>query len=955
MNNNLNTLNYDRRKSLCLYQRLKKTLTCCAVVVAASCGVLMNSSCDRDLKLALELAGDNRSEMEKVLEHFKNDPDPLKYEAAKFLIENMPYHSTKFGPGVAQHDSLYMAMSEQAIDFRHDFYNNQIDSVVDFTHDQVVSDIKSMKADFLINVIDEACDLWHNVNQNDEYDKSLFFDYVLPYRLLDEPYSDWRAFLDKEFPLLKDSVVCSRRGPQIEAEDGEVSQAKTEESIGASQGKIVTLDHEGAKVSFVINSLEKARKNLFLRYTATAKKARVLVELNGKTLDTLRLDPLKNLKTFRDSRVGFEIPLDKGDNELSLSFAGDTIGVDHIQTVAIEPYRRCWLSDFSDSFCMISNKQTGNYITFDTLQASLSNVVELKPLAKNDSCQLLSMEYMGDPCWKISTFKEDSIDLCLDVQYASLQFGTAINQTAFRQSTSQKWIFIPVGDDCYKIMCKYNGLFLESAIDEETGKERLIQNPYNGSDAQKWHVEKKGKNPHMKTLFAPGSLLSRALPIFDVTIQYEFIAYRGDYTPSAVSVCAAKTGKCRDETNFVVYLCRHLGIPSAIDFTPHWGNRTQSHAWSVLIKPDGTSTPFYIGCAPGDTAQYYHSYLKPKVLRHRFQLNREIVNDFQYEKEIYGLFRLPDFIDVTDEYYTTTDVVRDVPEKYKDRHIAYICVSDGRSWAPVYYGNIKGGKVTFKSMGRNILYTAAVCERGKVVPIGDPFIVEADGTVRSVSVNTKKKQTMKLLRKYPFMGKQDYFNARMSGGKFQGANTADFSDATDFYVHEGITNGNWYDIPVKSEDTFRYLRYIGPKGSYCNINELYFYDENNKQIEGAIIGTEGESWADKDKVFDGDILTGFTATSPDGNWVGIQPKTATRVSHLRFIPRTDGNCIEVGDEYELVYWTGKDWKILNTQKAKHNVLTLKNMPSGGLYLLHDKTKGWEERIFTYEDGEQVWW
>ena len=214
---------------------------------------------------------------------------------------------------------------------------------------------------------------------------------------------------------------------------------------------------------------------------------------------------------------------------------------------------------------------------------------------------------------------------------------------------------------------------------------------------------------------------------------------------------------------------------------------------------------------------------------------------------------------------------------------------------------------------------------------------------------------MKLLRKYPFMGKQDYFNARMSGGKFQGANTADFSDATDFYVHEGITNGNWYDIPVKSEDTFRYLRYIGPKGSYCNINELYFYDENGKQIEGSIIGTEGESWADKDKVFDGDILTGFTATSPDGNWVGIQPKTATRVSHLRFIPRTDGNCIEVGDEYELVYWTGKDWKILNTQKAKHNVLTLKNMPSGGLYLLHDKTKGWEERIFTYEDGEQVWW
>ena len=36
----------------------------------------------------------------------------------------------------------------------------------------------------------------------------------------------------------------------------------------------------------------------------------------------------------------------------------------------------------------------------------------------------------------------------------------------------------------------------------------------------------------------------------------------------------------------------------------------------VLIKPDGSGTPFYMGCAPGDTAQYFHSYLKPKVFRH---------------------------------------------------------------------------------------------------------------------------------------------------------------------------------------------------------------------------------------------------------------------------------------------------------------------------------------------------
>lgn len=957
MKNNRMVLDYGRKMMVCWCEKMRIVFTRFIFVMTMVVGVSMMASCDRDLKFALEMAGENRAELEKVLEHFKHDEDPLKYEAAKFLIENMPYHNSVVGPGVAQHDSLYLGMGELAPDFRHDFYNNQIDSVVDMSKDRIVPDIQLVKADYLIRVIDEACDIWHKVNWKNEYDKSIFFDYVLPYRLINEDLSDWHAFLDKDkgYACLNELVVWSRRGPQIEAEDGDVKDGNVVESIGASQGKMVMLEKEGAEVSFTINSLDDARKNLFVRYTATTKKARLLVRLNGSVVDTLRLDPLKNFDTFRDSRVGMEIAVKKGDNNLELCFAGDTVGVDHVQTIAIEPYSLSDLTDYSDSFCRLSNKKSGHYLTFDTLQESLGNVLELKPLAQNDSCQLLSMEYMGDPCWKISTFKEDTIDLCLDVQYSSLQFGTFMSQNAFRQATSQKWIFFPVGDGCYKIMSKYNGLFLESSIDEETGKEVIIQNPYNGSDAQKWRVEKAGANPHMKNLFVPGSALSRALRIFDITIQFEFCVYRGDYAPSATSVFTAKTGKCRDETNYVVFLCRHLGIPSAIDFTPHWGNRTQSHAWSVLIKPDGKSVPFYIGCAPGDTAQYYHSYLKPKVFRHRFQLNRDMMSDFRYEKEIPGLFKAADFIDVTDEYYTTTDVEREVPEEFKERHVAYICVSDGRGWVPVYYGNIKRGKVTFKSMGRNILYMAAFCERGEIVPFGDPFIVEGNGTVRSVSVDTKKKQSMNLVRKYPFMGKQDYFNGRMSGGKFQGANNEDFSDATDFYVHQGITNGNWYDIPVKSEDTFRYLRYIGPKGSYCNINELYFYDENNNQIEGEIIGTDGESWADKDKVFDGDILTGFTAKSPDGNWVGIRPKHPTRVTRFRFIPRTDGNCVEIGDEYELVYWNGEDWTILNTQKAKSNVLKLKNMPSGGLYLLHDKTKGWEERIFTYENGEQVWW
>ena len=47
-------------------------------------------SCEDSMDKALRSAGDNRSELEKVLDHYKDDPEKLA--AAMFLIENMSEH-----------------------------------------------------------------------------------------------------------------------------------------------------------------------------------------------------------------------------------------------------------------------------------------------------------------------------------------------------------------------------------------------------------------------------------------------------------------------------------------------------------------------------------------------------------------------------------------------------------------------------------------------------------------------------------------------------------------------------------------------------------------------------------------------------------------------------------------------------------------------------------------------
>jgi hypothetical protein len=40
---------------------------------------------------------------------------------------------------------------------------------------------------------------------------------------------------------------------------------------------------------------------------------------------------------------------------------------------------------------------------------------------------------------------------------------------------------------------------------------------------------------------------------------------------------------------------------------------------------------------------------------------------------------------------------------------------------------------------------------------------------------------------------------------------------------------------------------------------------------------------------------------------------------------------------------------------QYNFIDYEDVPSGTLYLLHNLSRGKEERIFTFGDGKQVWW
>ena len=497
--------------------------------------VLLLSSCHNQLDNALEQAGDNRQELEKVLNHYKDDPDTLKYGAAKFLIENMPYHYAPKGKSVNYVDSVYLAMSEYPKEQREKVFKELL-KAKDIPNDRPDADIRTIKSDYLIRAINDACDLWHELAWSKEYDASLFFDYVLPYRLLDEPQSDWKKTVRQVFPLLHQNKVLSTRGWRLEAETLMLNNCSTSDKVGTSNDKYVLLDRKGAKVSFDVYAASDCCKNLTFRYSATKRNASLEVMVNGIHIDTLRLAPTNDANNFRTSKNGYILQLNKGVSRVSVVFVGDTIGLDYVQVGAIEDCEERKVEDYSQSYCMIKNVLNGGYITFDTLRASHLNQLEVKPLQKNDSTQMVRMDYHGRACWRISAFKTDTIDLCMEVQYASTDTGTAISQYKYIGGNNQKWAVLPVGNGLSRIMSKDTGLFLDIKTDEETGKTVLVQNPYSGEKSQQWKIERKGRNNKADSKCKIGSVYSEALRVHEVMGQFEWAYFSTGFAPKASSM-----------------------------------------------------------------------------------------------------------------------------------------------------------------------------------------------------------------------------------------------------------------------------------------------------------------------------------------------------------------------------------------------------------------------------------
>jgi len=157
-----------------------------------------------------ELAGDNRSELEAVVQHFKDEGNVMKEEAAYFLIGNMKDHgyaTYKLVDSSGTHVDFNVLDYEDYEDLLNGWDNIEHKTgKIHFERDTMIRDYESIQSEYLIKNIDQAFEAWEENLWTQHLTFDQFCEYVLPYRSSNEPLEDWRTYFMEELAWVKDSL-----------------------------------------------------------------------------------------------------------------------------------------------------------------------------------------------------------------------------------------------------------------------------------------------------------------------------------------------------------------------------------------------------------------------------------------------------------------------------------------------------------------------------------------------------------------------------------------------------------------------------------------------------------------------------------------------------------------------------------------------------------------------------
>ena len=199
-------------------------------------------------------------------------------------------------------------------------------------------------------------------------------------------------------------------------------------------------------------------------------------------------------------------------------------------------------------------------------------------------------------------------------------------------------------------------------------------------------------------------------------------------------IAQSVSGSCRELSDYVVYVCRALGIPCAIDFMPLHGGGNDGHQWVSFTDKYGT---LYFQEYPDKIKEVRKDKMcgasKIKVYRNTFSLNRAMQAEMQrLDTAVVPFFRDPHIVDVTADYAKTYKKKLEIPASmlYSGKphsRIAYLCGSSRMDWEPVAWAEFDGEHLAFNDVQIEPVMRIATYERGRLRYWTDPFEMTVSG------------------------------------------------------------------------------------------------------------------------------------------------------------------------------------------------------------------------------------
>lgn len=441
----------------------------------------------------------------------------------------------------------------------------------------------------------------------------------------------------------------------------------------------------------------------------------------------------------------------------------------------------------------------------------------------------------------------------------------------------------------------------------------------------------------------------------------------------------AKAGGCDQRYVLMISLLRAMGVPTMMDYAPQHNNTFKDHTWIVYLDSLHRYCPCDGGRIRGKT--FLKDNLKSafptglvipladgfgsNVFRYTYAINKNSLAEQTKNKHtIPAFFRNSCIKNVSKQYIfdmhpITYDLASESEIQLKDNTIVYLTVFGyGSNIREATYTNVKDNKAKFEHIGSGIVYLICTYKNNKLIPLSHPILLrDSLGTTEILKPDTVHKQKMILTRKCKVSLQMQGFAESMVGSYFEGSNSPRFEHSQTL---QNIKEAPYFLTEKEIDATvpYRYVRYISPHAGIY-IAEIQF---GSKDKDGKDIILKGDPimYLSSDSIpnvnpqnaFDNNIRTNFNA--PSGSWIGLDLKYPRFINKVKYLPRNNFNVIEIGNKYELMYYNHK-WISLGIQKANDQYLEYNDVPSHALFLLKNLTQGKEERIFTYEEGKQVWW